>query len=110
MASSPAIARCLSLKPVWVVTKQLEDAECSPRCPRHQASNTRALLQPRNAQEDERKLRRRSCVSKYSTRADARAAMRWRWMVFALPFCIGAGTDPGARLPMEVGVLSCTLA
>jgi hypothetical protein len=36
--------------------------------------------------------------------------MRWRWIVLALPFCIGAGTDPGVRLPTEVGVLSCTLA
>jgi hypothetical protein len=36
--------------------------------------------------------------------------MRWRGMMLALPFCLGAGTDPGARLPMEVGVLSCTLA
>jgi len=36
--------------------------------------------------------------------------MRWRWMMLALPFCFGAGTDPGARLPMEIGVLSCTLA
>src|SRR5262249_14707188 len=34
---------------------------------------------------------------------------RW-WMMVALPFCVGAGTDPGARLPAEVGVLSCTLA
>jgi len=36
--------------------------------------------------------------------------MRWWWMMLALPFCVGAGTDPGARLPIEVGVLSCALA
>jgi hypothetical protein len=36
--------------------------------------------------------------------------MRWWWIMLSLPFCVGAGTDPGARLPMEVGVLSCTLA
>ena len=36
--------------------------------------------------------------------------MRWQWMMLALPFCFGASTDPGARLPMEVGVLSCTVA
>jgi uncharacterized protein DUF992 len=36
--------------------------------------------------------------------------MHWRWMMLVLPFCVGAGTDPGARLPMEEGVLSCTLA
>ena len=35
--------------------------------------------------------------------------MRW-WMTLALPFCLGAGADPGAQLPMELGVLSCTLA
>ena len=34
---------------------------------------------------------------------------RW-WISLALPFCIGTGPDPGARLPMEMGVLSCTLA
>src|SRR5262249_29271279 len=37
-------------------------------------------------------------------------SMRWWWIVLLLPVCQGAGTDPGARLPMEVGVLSCTLA
>jgi hypothetical protein len=36
--------------------------------------------------------------------------MRWLWIMLALPFSFGAGTDPGARLPMEAGVLSCTLA
>jgi hypothetical protein len=34
---------------------------------------------------------------------------RW-WIILALPFCIGTGLDPGARLPTEMGVLSCTLA
>src|SRR5262245_32066970 len=36
--------------------------------------------------------------------------MRWQWILLTLLFCFGAGTDPGARLPMEMGVLSCTLA
>jgi hypothetical protein len=34
--------------------------------------------------------------------------MRW-WMVLALPFCIGAGLVPGSTMPIEIGVLSCTL-
>ena len=33
-----------------------------------------------------------------------------RWIVLVLPLCLGAGIDPGAGLPMEVGVLSCTVA
>jgi hypothetical protein len=50
----------------------------------------------------------RDCA--FLNQAYARIVMRWRWMMLALPFCFGAGTDPGARLPTEVGVLSCTLA
>jgi len=34
--------------------------------------------------------------------------MRW-WIVAALPFCIGAGEVPNSTLPVEIGVLSCTL-
>jgi hypothetical protein len=34
--------------------------------------------------------------------------MRW-WMVLALPFCIGAGVVTGSTMPIEIGVLSCTL-
>ena len=34
--------------------------------------------------------------------------MRW-WIVAALPFCIGAGEVPSSTLPVEIGVLSCTL-
>jgi Protein of unknown function (DUF992) len=34
--------------------------------------------------------------------------MRWRFAVAGL-LCIGAGPDPGAMLPFELGVLSCTL-
>jgi len=34
--------------------------------------------------------------------------MRW-WMVVALPFCIGAGVVPSSTLPIEIGVLTCTL-
>jgi hypothetical protein len=32
-----------------------------------------------------------------------------RWWIIALPFCMGATPDPGAMLPIEIGVLSCTL-
>jgi hypothetical protein len=35
-------------------------------------------------------------------------AMRW-WVVLVLPFCIGAGEVPRSTLPVEIGVLSCTL-
>jgi hypothetical protein len=31
----------------------------------------------------------------------------WRWILLVLPFCIGAGLD--STLPVEIGVLSCTL-
>jgi Protein of unknown function (DUF992) len=34
--------------------------------------------------------------------------MRW-WMVVVLPVCAGFGMAPGAMLPVEIGVLSCTL-
>lgn len=34
--------------------------------------------------------------------------MQWRFAVAGL-LCIGAGPDPGAMLPFELGVLSCTL-
>jgi Protein of unknown function (DUF992) len=34
--------------------------------------------------------------------------MPWRFAIAGL-LCIGAGPDPGAMLPFELGVLSCTL-
>lgn len=34
--------------------------------------------------------------------------MRW-WMVAVLPFCAGFGMVPGSMMPVEIGVLSCTL-
>jgi hypothetical protein len=43
-----------------------------------------------------------------SPRKAKEVAMRW-WMVLALPFCIGAGEVPGSPLPVEIGVLSCTV-
>jgi Protein of unknown function (DUF992) len=34
--------------------------------------------------------------------------MRW-WIAVALPFCMGAGMVPGTTLPIEIGLLTCTL-
>src|SRR5689334_11759110 len=52
----------------------------------------------------------RACVtSARDWRCDKKESpMRWRFAVAGL-LCIGAGPDPGAMLPFELGVLSCTL-